>query len=318
MSKLLIDDNPLQVLPKLAEAIGLNEAIVVQQLHYWLNKSTNEYDGKKWVYNTYAEWKETNFPFWSVQLIGNIFRSLEEIGLVISKQINKKEWNRRKWYTLNYKELTRIENQIIEGIKIIRSIDQNLDSLHITETTQETTFAKEPKTANGTLTDKQKTEEWLREKEDKKTPYKKKERKPLQMSGIESSIFAGRKTTEQDMEAERGDTLHTLLAGWYSRVSETDVLILQTFCEAFQKKPPRIQDGKKQSKFYYAWKQGLSDVKDAAQGGDLLKFIGDLGADYDDGYTVTNIGSIANMIYDKANGPAEQTFDEKLKAAGYK
>jgi len=142
MSKLLIDDNPLQVLPKLAEAIGLNEAIVVQQLHYWLNKSTNEHDGKKWVYNTYAEWKETNFPFWSVQVIGNIFRSLEEIGLVVSKQINKKDWDRRKWYTLNYKELTRIENEIIERMKIIRSIDQKSDSLHITETTTETTLKK--------------------------------------------------------------------------------------------------------------------------------------------------------------------------------
>lgn len=37
MSKLLIDDYPIQVLPKLAKVIGLNEAIILQQLHYWLN-----------------------------------------------------------------------------------------------------------------------------------------------------------------------------------------------------------------------------------------------------------------------------------------
>ncbi|HDE3362621.1 TPA: DnaD domain protein, partial [Staphylococcus aureus] len=39
MNKLLIDDYPIQVLPKLAELIGLNEAIVLQQIHYWLNNS---------------------------------------------------------------------------------------------------------------------------------------------------------------------------------------------------------------------------------------------------------------------------------------
>lgn len=38
MSKLLIDDYPIQVLPKLAKEIGLNEAIFLQQVHYWLKK----------------------------------------------------------------------------------------------------------------------------------------------------------------------------------------------------------------------------------------------------------------------------------------
>lgn len=38
MSKLLLDDEPLVILPKLAAAIGLNEAIILQQLHYWLEK----------------------------------------------------------------------------------------------------------------------------------------------------------------------------------------------------------------------------------------------------------------------------------------
>ena len=40
MSNLLIDDYPILVLPKLANEIGLNEAIVLQQMHYWLKKVT--------------------------------------------------------------------------------------------------------------------------------------------------------------------------------------------------------------------------------------------------------------------------------------
>ena len=35
---LLISEPPLQVLPSLAVKIGLNEAIVLQQIHYWLLK----------------------------------------------------------------------------------------------------------------------------------------------------------------------------------------------------------------------------------------------------------------------------------------
>ena len=36
MSNLLINESPLQVLPTLATYIGLNEAIFLQQVHYWL------------------------------------------------------------------------------------------------------------------------------------------------------------------------------------------------------------------------------------------------------------------------------------------
>ena len=56
MNKLLISEQPLQVLPGLAAKIGLNEAIFLQQLHYWLVKSKHEHDELRWVYNTYEEW----------------------------------------------------------------------------------------------------------------------------------------------------------------------------------------------------------------------------------------------------------------------
>ncbi len=36
MNNLLLDEHPLLVMPKLATLIGLNEAIVLQQVHYWL------------------------------------------------------------------------------------------------------------------------------------------------------------------------------------------------------------------------------------------------------------------------------------------
>lgn len=59
MSNLLIDDYPILVLPKLATEIGLNEAIVLQQMHYWLKKSNHNYDGKRWIYNSFLNGKNT-------------------------------------------------------------------------------------------------------------------------------------------------------------------------------------------------------------------------------------------------------------------
>ena len=65
ISPLLINEPPLQVLPSLAQKIGLNEAIIVQQVHYWLNPKFNKnyFEGRNWVWNTYEQWQQ-QFPFW--------------------------------------------------------------------------------------------------------------------------------------------------------------------------------------------------------------------------------------------------------------
>lgn len=79
-SKLLIDEEPLQVLPGLAAVIGLNEAMVVQQLHYWLRRSKHEHDGRKWIYNTLGEW-QVQFPFWNEATLQRTMKSLVALKL---------------------------------------------------------------------------------------------------------------------------------------------------------------------------------------------------------------------------------------------
>ncbi len=59
-SKLVADEHPLIVLPHLAAEIGLNTAIALQQIRYWL---TNDgirriIEGMRWLYNTYNKWQE--------------------------------------------------------------------------------------------------------------------------------------------------------------------------------------------------------------------------------------------------------------------
>jgi hypothetical protein len=106
-SKLLIDEAPLQVLPSLAALVGLNEAIVLQQLHYWICKSENRHDGRLWVYNTYEQW-QAQFFFWSIATIQRVFTSLEKQGVVLARRLEVQEWNQRKWYTIDYEALNRL------------------------------------------------------------------------------------------------------------------------------------------------------------------------------------------------------------------
>jgi len=107
-SRLLISEPPLLVLPSLAVLVGLNEAIFLQQLHYWLLQSGKERDGRWWIYNTYDEW-HGQLPFWSVRTIRRIVGELEGKDLVLSTtSYNAQKVDQTKWYSLDYAELDRL------------------------------------------------------------------------------------------------------------------------------------------------------------------------------------------------------------------
>jgi hypothetical protein len=110
-TSLLINEPPLQVLPSLAKLIGLNEALALQQLHWLLENPKVEgvtHDGYKWIYNSYEEWQERNFPFWSTKTIQRVFASLESMGLVISRQADA--YDRTKQYRIDYDHLDNLSS----------------------------------------------------------------------------------------------------------------------------------------------------------------------------------------------------------------
>ena len=106
MSRLLIDEPPLQVLPSLARELGLNEAIMLQQMHYWLIKSSHEFEGVKWFYKTLEDW-QTEFPFWSTMTIRRTLTNLEKQKVVRIGNFNKKKFDKTKWYTIEYQCVNR-------------------------------------------------------------------------------------------------------------------------------------------------------------------------------------------------------------------
>ncbi|MFC3884816.1 hypothetical protein ACFOU2_15620 [Bacillus songklensis] len=114
MSRLLLEDKPLIVLPSLAVEVGLNESIFLQQLHYWLQGSPNERDGHVWVYNTYEQWQE-QFPFWSISTIRRIVAKLETSGYIISSQFNSCKTDQTKWYRIDYSKFREADSPCVQN-----------------------------------------------------------------------------------------------------------------------------------------------------------------------------------------------------------
>jgi hypothetical protein len=92
---------------QIASAIGLNEALALQQLHFLLEgkrkapQKNERYlkEGCYWVFNSPAEWQQF-LPFWSAPTIRRVFASLRQAGLVLTAQHGGA--NKSLWYTIDY------------------------------------------------------------------------------------------------------------------------------------------------------------------------------------------------------------------------
>lgn len=134
-------------MPTLATLIGLNESIILQQIHYWLKhkeKSGQDYiDGHYWVYNTYEQWQE-QFPFWSIMTIRRTMTKLENKGLLIAGNYNKAGFDKTKWYTINYNALNCLFSSSVQNEHIVCSDwhhgtvqNEQTNTIDYTETTTE-------------------------------------------------------------------------------------------------------------------------------------------------------------------------------------
>ncbi|KKB96339.1 hypothetical protein SZ25_00577 [Candidatus Arcanobacter lacustris] len=105
MTKLLIQESCLIFQPTLAKRFGLNEAIILQQLHYWTISCKKEREGGHiWIYNTYSQWQK-QFPFWSEVTVKRIIKSLESQEVIFSKS-GKNRQDKTKFYAVNYSKIS--------------------------------------------------------------------------------------------------------------------------------------------------------------------------------------------------------------------
>lgn len=160
MNSVLFDEFPILVDRVLAEKIGLNEAIVIQQLHYWImqnkRQKKNFYDGRYWTFNSFEKWHKETFYFWSIDTVKRTFKKLEIEGIIITSNYNKRGYDRTKWYSINYEVLnlkccnySLVQNALIHSGKMHQCISADCTNALVqnaptytrdyTEITKETT-----------------------------------------------------------------------------------------------------------------------------------------------------------------------------------
>lgn len=107
-SRLLIDEPPLLVLRSLATVFGLNEAIILQQMHYrqTSERNKNQFDGRVWVRNTYEEWGQ-EFPFWGKNTIVRTIEKLYDQQLILT-HMKQSEFKNQKFYSVDYDMLNEV------------------------------------------------------------------------------------------------------------------------------------------------------------------------------------------------------------------
>lgn len=96
------EENVILLQPCLAEIFDINEALVLNQIHYWLQRSKHIIGGRVWVYNTYDQWQR-QIRYISVTSIRQAIKRLEKRGILISGNFNKLKMDKTKWYTIDYK-----------------------------------------------------------------------------------------------------------------------------------------------------------------------------------------------------------------------
>jgi hypothetical protein len=86
-----------------ATKYGVEKAVLLQNLRYWLDKAKangdHEHDGYHWVYNS-AEAFAKLFPYLNAKKISRLLKELEDDGEILSGNYNESAYNRTKWYSM--------------------------------------------------------------------------------------------------------------------------------------------------------------------------------------------------------------------------
>lgn len=100
MSDLLLNEPPVLVQPSLVRRLGMVEAAIVQQLHYWSARATIVHEGERYVYKTYQDWSD-EIGITSKQARGALDR-LRASGVVVGVQNPTDSRDRTLWWRIDH------------------------------------------------------------------------------------------------------------------------------------------------------------------------------------------------------------------------
>lgn len=138
ITSLIPEDRPIVLYPALAKAIGVNSALIVQQVHYLTEVMAEQqmtecfWDGAWWVKRSFREWDST-FAWLSSSAIKKLFAQLLTLGILKSaKPAHDSPWDQTRWYRVDYDQLflrlsmdTRVSDP--ESTNDTLLIEQNVD-----------------------------------------------------------------------------------------------------------------------------------------------------------------------------------------------
>lgn len=98
---------------ELATEYGVNCAIILENLHYWIAKNeaneANFHEGRYWTYNSRKAMAKL-FPYLSERQIETAVKKLIDAGLVVTGNYNKVPYDRTLWYALTDKGIALFKN----------------------------------------------------------------------------------------------------------------------------------------------------------------------------------------------------------------
>lgn len=155
---------------EVARELGVNAAVVIQQLHYWTSKGYGRtIGGRVYIYNTYEQWQE-QFGFMSLMTVRRVFKKLEELEIVFT---HRKGYNRTSHWHLNYfhpicSKWTNpcVQNEQMEVVKVNTSVHtltkENKQNLpHVSFSKQLLPTTKPTYTTRSYREDFKEANEWL-------------------------------------------------------------------------------------------------------------------------------------------------------------
>jgi hypothetical protein len=130
-NKLIIGGEKCLLLqPQIVEIVGKSEALLLQQLHYWINSSNENIgrvvDGEKWIYNSTQQWAK-DIKVISVSTIKRAISKLKILGVIRVRCINYKKSDRTNSLTIDYEKLESLITNTIEEKKLQPPLKEEKD-----------------------------------------------------------------------------------------------------------------------------------------------------------------------------------------------
>jgi len=110
---------------QVAMTIGVYEAIIIQQIEYWVKanekKKINLHDGYYWTFNSIEEWS-LQFPFWCEKTTKRLLKKLrDQEYLITTNEYNHRKGDKTLWYRINYDKLNQLSRDSLTPSPIIKN-----------------------------------------------------------------------------------------------------------------------------------------------------------------------------------------------------